>query len=87
MTVLRATRNAKKWVGGSVCKFRCVILLALGPSNTLHRLWADSAGVNTTQGVLRRFIYNMIIHPEMQERAQAEIDSVTEGLRLPMFDE
>lgn len=39
------------------------------------------------ENVLRRFIYNMIMHPEMQKQAQAEIDEITEGRRLPTLDE
>jgi len=45
------------------------------------------AGVGTVQGVLRRLIYIMITQPDIQKRAQAEIDGVTEGRRLPTFDD
>lgn len=53
----------------------------------MSSILSDSAGLNTTQNVLRRFIYNMVVHPEMQRRAQAEIDAITEGNRLPAFSE
>lgn len=52
----------------------------------LHFL-SDGAGVDTTQGILRRFIFAMVANPEIQRRAQDEIDSVTEGKRVPIVEE
>lgn len=47
----------------------------------------DTAALGTTQNVFRRLLFNLVVHPEMQERVQMEIDSVTEGRRLPTFEE
>ena len=47
----------------------------------------DGAGVDTTQAILRRFVFAMIAQPHMQRRAQEELDSVTGGGRLPTLEE
>ncbi|KZS89233.1 cytochrome P450 [Sistotremastrum niveocremeum HHB9708] len=40
-------------------------------------------GVDTTTSVLTNFFFYMTLHPEIQLRAQEEIDQVTSGERLP----
>ncbi|KAH7920419.1 cytochrome P450 [Leucogyrophana mollusca] len=45
------------------------------------------AGAETTQSTLRVFILAMILYPEVQERAQALIDSIVGTDRLPNFDD
>ena len=40
-----------------------------------------------TVAVLSSFFYLMETHPEIQRRAQAEVDSVTGGNRLPIPDD
>ena len=47
----------------------------------------DGAGVDTTQAILRRFVYAMVVNPQMQRRAQEELDGVTGGGRLPTLEE
>ncbi|KIK95876.1 hypothetical protein PAXRUDRAFT_826569 [Paxillus rubicundulus Ve08.2h10] len=43
------------------------------------------ASVETTYAVLLLFVYHMMMHPEVQVRAQAEIDRVVGPQRLPNF--
>jgi len=45
------------------------------------------AGAETTTSTLRCFMLAMLQHPEVQERAQAEIDAVVGRNRLPDFDD
>ncbi|KAJ7742657.1 cytochrome P450 [Mycena maculata] len=45
-----------------------------------------SAGTDTTVAALRTFLLMMILHPEVQRKAQAEIDSVV-GNRLPTLSD
>ncbi|KAH7919739.1 cytochrome P450 [Leucogyrophana mollusca] len=45
------------------------------------------AGAETTSSVLLVFMLAMVLHPEIQKRAQAEIDNVTGGDRLPDFED
>lgn len=80
------TEDCQKWISGTVCKRRSTYEPLRLPSLTVH-FCIDGAGVGTTQAVLRRFIYAMITYPDIQKRAQAEVDSVTEGRRLPTLDE
>lgn len=53
-------------------------------SSTDHELASLTAGQDTTWSTLVVFILNMVLHPEVQQRAQAEIDEVV-GDRLPEF--
>ncbi|KIM36638.1 hypothetical protein M413DRAFT_20453 [Hebeloma cylindrosporum] len=46
-----------------------------------------SAGAETSSGQLAWFILAMVLHPEAQERAQDEIDSVVGRDRLPTFQD
>ncbi|KIJ19360.1 hypothetical protein PAXINDRAFT_7844 [Paxillus involutus ATCC 200175] len=46
-----------------------------------------SAAVETTNSVLLIFVYFMMLHPDVQVRAQAEIDSVIGTQRLPDFED
>jgi len=48
---------------------------------------AYSGGVDTILAVMTRFVFNMIMHPEIQRRAQEEIDALTGGRRLPTTDD
>ncbi|TFK31155.1 cytochrome P450, partial [Crucibulum laeve] len=43
-------------------------------------------GADTTVSALTTFVLLMILYPEVQKRAQAEVDSVTSG-RLPTLDD
>lgn len=47
----------------------------------------DAAGVETTQEAMNRFVASMIEHPEIQRRAQEEIDLVIGKERLPGIEE
>jgi len=46
-----------------------------------------SASVETTTSVLLTFVYLMMLHPGVQVRAQAEIDSVVGAQRLPDIED
>ncbi|KIY48566.1 cytochrome P450 [Fistulina hepatica ATCC 64428] len=43
------------------------------------------AAVDTTWTTLSLFVIMMLIHPDVQRKAQAEIDHILEGTRLPTF--
>ncbi|ESK95318.1 cytochrome p450 [Moniliophthora roreri MCA 2997] len=45
------------------------------------------AGSDTTVSLILSFILAMVLHPEIQARAQAEIDAVVGSTRLPDFDD
>jgi len=47
----------------------------------------DGAGIDTTQAILRRFVYAMVVNPQMQRRAQEELDGITGGTRLPTCED
>lgn len=47
----------------------------------------DGGGVHTTIAALSRFFAAMMLYPEVQARAQKEIDAVTGGERLPTLNE
>ncbi|KAM0559990.1 hypothetical protein ACHAPJ_003945 [Fusarium lateritium] len=44
-------------------------------------------GADTTVSTISSFVLAMITHPEVQKKAQAEIDSVVGGDRLPSYDD
>ena len=46
-----------------------------------------SAGQDTTFSTETIFVMAMVLAPEVQTRAQKEIDTVTKGARLPTFDD
>ncbi|EIW75777.1 cytochrome P450 [Coniophora puteana RWD-64-598 SS2] len=46
-----------------------------------------SASIDTTITFMSHFILAMVQHPEVLERAQAEIDAVVGGTRLPSFED
>ena len=45
----------------------------------------STAGADTTGASIVNFILAMTLHPEVQAKAQAEIDRVIDGERLPEF--
>jgi cytochrome P450 len=47
----------------------------------------DAASADTTSGTIAGFLLNMVLHPETQQKAQAEIDRVVGSERLPSFAE
>ncbi|EJD06297.1 cytochrome P450 oxidoreductase [Fomitiporia mediterranea MF3/22] len=51
--------------------------------------WSASSlytgGADTTVSAIQAFFLAMLLHPHVLERAQAEVDSVTRGIRLPGF--
>lgn len=44
-----------------------------------------AAGQDTTWSTLVVFILNMVLHPEVQRKAQEQLDDITKGVRLPTF--
>ena len=59
----------------------------LGIDELYENPLSDGAGVDTTLAVITRFVMSMILYPEIQRRAQEEIDRVTGGHRLPTLEE
>ncbi|KAH8821438.1 cytochrome P450 [Xylogone sp. PMI_703] len=53
-----------------------------GTGGTLY-----AAGQDTTHATLTIFVLAMVLNPEVQRRAQRDIDAVTGGRRLPNFDD
>ncbi|THH03724.1 hypothetical protein EW145_g6055 [Phellinidium pouzarii] len=51
-------------------------------AGTLYR-----AGVGTTTGVLHTFVLAMVLNPKIAKKAQFELDYVTGGERLPLFED
>jgi hypothetical protein len=47
----------------------------------------DGASAGTSTGTIAGFLLNIVLHPEIQEKAQAEIDRVVGSERLPSFAE
>jgi cytochrome P450 len=45
------------------------------------------AGSDTTSAILVGFVQAMLVHPEVQRRAQAELDQVVGHARLPNMDD
>ncbi|KZW03027.1 cytochrome P450 [Exidia glandulosa HHB12029] len=43
------------------------------------------AGADTTLSAMRSFVHAMVLHPDTQRTAQAEIDRITQSSRLPTF--
>ncbi|KAF7323866.1 O-methylsterigmatocystin oxidoreductase [Mycena kentingensis (nom. inval.)] len=46
-----------------------------------------AAAMETTLSALRAFVHMMVLHPEIQKKAQAELDAVVGDGRLPNFDD
>lgn len=54
----------------------------------MHRTSSDDAKPkNQTISAIGIFFYLMAIHPEIQKKAQEEIDSIVESGRLPTFED
>lgn len=47
----------------------------------------DGGSADTTTATMSTFLLNMVLHPEVQEKAWAEIERVTGNERLPEFAE
>lgn len=75
--------------GGAACKLgslsshpqipQLVLTLRIDPTVV--------AGAETTSAFIQYFIYAMLMYPEVQKKAQAEIDRVVGSDRLPTVDE
>jgi cytochrome P450 len=46
-----------------------------------------NAGVDTTSSTLQTFVLAMVLHPEAQTRAQAEIDKVVGPKKSPVWED
>ncbi|KIJ62887.1 hypothetical protein HYDPIDRAFT_30029 [Hydnomerulius pinastri MD-312] len=55
--------------------------------NATFPTYRTEAGFETSSSTLHAFILAMLLHPEVQAKAQAEIDSVIGSGRLPHFDD
>ena len=67
------------------------ILVSMSPSTRiigdLFLIAFCEGGTDTTYGVVLSFFLAMVHYPEVQKKAQAEIDTVVGTDRLPMFDD
>ncbi|KAI0259756.1 cytochrome P450 [Gloeopeniophorella convolvens] len=71
------------------------MLSQLDENSTEDDVWSTKAvpgimylaGAETTVSSLRSFVLAMVLYPEVQQKARAEIDAVTSGLRLPDFSD
>jgi hypothetical protein len=67
------------------------ILVSMSPSTCivgdLFLIHSCEGGTDTTYGVVLSFFLAMVHNPEVQKKAQAEIDTVVGTDRLPMFDD
>ncbi|KAF7289932.1 O-methylsterigmatocystin oxidoreductase [Mycena indigotica] len=59
------------------------------PESNIKALGAITlaAAMETTLSALRAFVHMMVLHPDIQAKAQAELDSVVGDRRLPNFDD
>ena len=76
------------WLSGSMCA------CALAPPRITFHLfipWShhtvDEAGADTTHALIVHWFLAMVLHPEVQKKAQEELDSVVGPDRLPDLDE
>ena len=59
-----------------------------GPLNYGHHPFlTDGAGADTSVAALNRFILSMVLFPNVQRKAQEEIDRVIGKQRLPCLEE
>ncbi|KAI0295307.1 cytochrome P450 [Multifurca ochricompacta] len=71
------------------------MILQLDENSSEEEIWTTKAipgfvylvGADTTVSSLRTFFLAMALYPEVQRKAQAEIDSITSGSRLPDFSD
>lgn len=76
------------WLSGVICK--CVYFVMRHLPKYLRvasTSCADIAAVPNTSGLLSTFLLAMILHPEVQKKAQEEIDRVVGSERLPVIAE
>ena len=71
-----AQRNDVYVLVSSVTAWRIIVTCA-----------TDTAGVDTTVNTITRFLLVMILYPEVQQKAQAELDRVVGTDRLPTIEE
>ncbi|KAI0684085.1 cytochrome P450 [Cytidiella melzeri] len=69
----------------------CLEGKTLDPENEFYVKWAAaslySGGADTTVSAIHTFVLAMVLYPEHQKRAQAEIDLVVGDERLPSFED
>ncbi|KAI0264146.1 cytochrome P450 [Gloeopeniophorella convolvens] len=76
---LENLQNAEKMNSTERAKAESVIVPTMGSMY--------AAGVDTTTSALLTFLLAMILHPDVQVKAQAELDSVVGRDRLPTFED
>lgn len=75
-----------KWLAGSLCKATLVLLYLLDCSSCFLST-SDSGSIDTSRATIATFLLNMTAHPEIQEKARAELNRVVGQERLPSLDE
>jgi len=80
----RSRRKRSSWIAHRLCM---VLLRILWASQYFFLRWNWYHYSTKTSSILRCFFALMSLHPFVMQRAQEDIDLVTEGERLPMFDD
>lgn len=77
-----------KWASGSLCAYSALqMFVPEGVWLIILLFDIDVASANTTMLTMETFVLAMITHPEVQSKAQAEIDRVIGTDRLPTLAE
>ncbi|EIW84448.1 cytochrome P450 [Coniophora puteana RWD-64-598 SS2] len=93
LSVFPFLRHIPTWLSGgqldsAVCRKHMETMVEVPYSELKHKLASGyAAGEDTTGSTLMIFILAMALYPEVQTRAQSEIDSVVGSGRLPSFDD
>lgn len=75
--------QTQKWVPGTVCSYSAVMQVTL----RLITRSIDAGGADTLHSAMNRFFVVMMLYPDVQRRAQQEIDTVVGSTRLPRPEE
>jgi hypothetical protein len=80
--------NPPPGVTEDIIRYACASLRMCGASNYASTMefipvHLDGAAVDTTAAAIGVFVLAMLLHPEIQKKAQAELDIVFGSERLP----
>ncbi|KAI0056400.1 cytochrome P450 [Artomyces pyxidatus] len=56
-------------------------------SGSLHAVASTTSGTDTTASSMLSFLLMLVLYPEIQKKAQAELDAVTGAARLPNYSD
>jgi hypothetical protein len=86
------TEEHLMWFTGGLCAVFCCTFSSTDycvpePPFPRFTFVSDAAAVDTTTQTILNFVLAMVLHPEVQKKAQDEIDSVVGTDRLPNINE